>query len=149
MWSAKNKALHEQVDSLNKQLKAVRAENKRYLAQHHDDQIEMHNLRVENEQLQLLQDARKEKSKVIVDLENEIKSLKNVVSNLRINEKNQEKMMIQTAKQLKEQTKECKTLQGKGKDLSDKIFHLFHWNCLLYTSPSPRDKRQSRMPSSA
>ena len=26
---------------------------------------------------------------------------------------------------------------------------LMHWNCLLYTSPSPRDKRQSRMPSSA
>ena len=24
-----------------------------------------------------------------------------------------------------------------------------HINCLLYTSPSPRDKRQSRMPSSA
>ena len=24
-----------------------------------------------------------------------------------------------------------------------------HTNCLLYTSPSPRDKRQSRMPSSA
>ena len=23
------------------------------------------------------------------------------------------------------------------------------WRCLLYTSPSPRDKRQSRMPSSA
>ena len=23
------------------------------------------------------------------------------------------------------------------------------WGCLLYTSPSPRDKRQSRMPSSA
>ena len=23
------------------------------------------------------------------------------------------------------------------------------WHCLLYTSPSPRDKRQSRMPSSA
>ena len=23
------------------------------------------------------------------------------------------------------------------------------WDCLLYTSPSPRDKRQSRMPSSA
>ena len=26
---------------------------------------------------------------------------------------------------------------------------LGHLNCLLYTSPSPRDKRQSRMPSSA
>ena len=25
----------------------------------------------------------------------------------------------------------------------------FHRVCLLYTSPSPRDKRQSRMPSSA
>ena len=24
-----------------------------------------------------------------------------------------------------------------------------YWYCLLYTSPSPRDKRQSRMPSSA
>ena len=26
---------------------------------------------------------------------------------------------------------------------------VFVWVCLLYTSPSPRDKRQSRMPSSA
>ena len=24
-----------------------------------------------------------------------------------------------------------------------------HWNCLLYTSPSPRDAHESRMPSSA
>ena len=32
-------------------------------------------------------------------------------------------------------------LLNNGKDDS--------WNCLLYTSPSPRDKRQSRMPSSA
>ena len=28
-------------------------------------------------------------------------------------------------------------------------FELFDSICLLYTSPSPRDKRQSRMPSSA
>ena len=27
--------------------------------------------------------------------------------------------------------------------------HVLHIRCLLYTSPSPRDKRQSRMPSSA
>ena len=27
--------------------------------------------------------------------------------------------------------------------------HILLSNCLLYTSPSPRDKRQSRMPSSA
>ena len=25
----------------------------------------------------------------------------------------------------------------------------YHWGCLLYTSPSPRDQRGSRMPSSA
>ena len=24
-----------------------------------------------------------------------------------------------------------------------------HWDCLLYTSPSPRDRQKSRMPSSA
>ena len=28
-------------------------------------------------------------------------------------------------------------------------YELMSYNCLLYTSPSPRDKRQSRMPSSA
>ena len=33
--------------------------------------------------------------------------------------------------------------------LSDKINLYESINCLLYTSPSPRDKRQSRMPSSA
>ena len=27
--------------------------------------------------------------------------------------------------------------------------YTLRWFCLLYTSPSPRDKRQSRMPSSA
>ena len=32
-----------------------------------------------------------------------------------------------------------------------KLIEQYEWNklCLLYTSPSPRDKRQSRMPSSA
>ena len=29
------------------------------------------------------------------------------------------------------------------------VFEACHNTCLLYTSPSPRDKRQSRMPSSA
>ena len=35
----------------------------------------------------------------------------------------------------------CKELTGDADVAS--------WSCLLYTSPSPRDKRQSRMPSSA
>ena len=36
-------------------------------------------------------------------------------------------------------------LIGRGLDLNVKQ----SMDCLLYTSPSPRDKRQSRMPSSA
>ena len=36
-----------------------------------------------------------------------------------------------------------KNLSGEGLNLNGSI------GCLLYTSPSPRDKRQSRMPSSA
>ena len=36
---------------------------------------------------------------------------------------------------------------GEGKTLT--IVLAAYLNCLLYTSPSPRDKRQSRMPSSA
>ena len=31
----------------------------------------------------------------------------------------------------------------------DVVLAALFWSCLLYTSPSPRDKRQSRMPSSA
>ena len=39
------------------------------------------------------------------------------------------------------------TLEGsKSQDETDKLTNR---DCLLYTSPSPRDKRQSRMPSSA
>ena len=40
---------------------------------------------------------------------------------------------------------------GKVYRKDDDATHLpmFHQVCLLYTSPSPRDKRQSRMPSSA
>ena len=36
-------------------------------------------------------------------------------------------------------------LQSDGENLSEGMVYI----CLLYTSPSPRDKRQSRMPSSA
>ena len=34
-------------------------------------------------------------------------------------------------------------------DISSQLPEAKYSNCLLYTSPSPRDKRQSRMPSSA
>ena len=39
---------------------------------------------------------------------------------------------------------------GSGKStLGNAILNVLRLTCLLYTSPSPRDKRQSRMPSSA
>ena len=41
-------------------------------------------------------------------------------------------------------------ISNENKDLNiDKFFSNDLFLCLLYTSPSPRDKRQSRMPSSA
>ena len=36
-----------------------------------------------------------------------------------------------------------------GHSLTQRMYERYFNTCLLYTSPSPRDKRQSRMPSSA
>ena len=56
---------------------------------------------------------------------------------------------------------EVKSLREKKLNLKDSFValkknrfylvnaHISPYSCLLYTSPSPRDKRQSRMPSSA
>ena len=42
------------------------------------------------------------------------------------------------------------TLAGRLAQLAcEQVDGAAFWACLLYTSPSPRDKRQSRMPSSA
>ena len=42
------------------------------------------------------------------------------------------------------------TVNGNHPIVREMIFHcLRHWVCLLYTSPSPRDRQKSRMPSSA
>mgnify|MGYP003314909822 CR=1 FL=1 len=41
------------------------------------------------------------------------------------------------------------TIEAFGRALPDLAAATRVWSCLLYTSPSPRDKRQSRMPSSA
>ena len=40
-------------------------------------------------------------------------------------------------------------VQGANIILLPELFETRYFCCLLYTSPSPRDKRQSRMPSSA
>ena len=46
-------------------------------------------------------------------------------------------------------TAEIKRLEGTNPTDNDKLIAWINEACLLYTSPSPRDKRQSRMPSSA
>ena len=46
-----------------------------------------------------------------------------------------------------EEGKEIKRV--KNIEIPDAIAYIEYEPCLLYTSPSPRDKRQSRMPSSA
>ena len=41
------------------------------------------------------------------------------------------------------------TVRDETKTVTIAVAHVEYESCLLYTSPSPRDKRQSRMPSSA
>ena len=61
------------------------------------------------------------------------------------------------SQQLLRRLRDTMAEEQKGQARLDKITHLIADSmgaevcsiCLLYTSPSPRDKRQSRMPSSA
>ena len=46
-------------------------------------------------------------------------------------------------------TKEKSTLYAQAQTISEILENQIHYICLLYTSPSPRDQRGSRMPSSA
>ena len=47
-------------------------------------------------------------------------------------------ILFKTMQELRKHQKDI----AKGKDVA-------YWDCLLYTSPSPRDRTRSRMPSSA
>ena len=64
----------------------------------------------------------------------------------KIEEKMSEKQLLgklrETVQQLLEQNERAKQMAEMSSNS-----HLY--SCILYTSPSPRDKRQSRMPSSA
>ena len=52
-------------------------------------------------------------------------------------------------KEYKTDSKEIKTLETKYDDDAGDWYVALGWDCLLYTSPSPRDRTRSRMPSSA
>ena len=49
----------------------------------------------------------------------------------------------------KAEQERTKRKKQQEKQFQKYLTNLLNKNCLLYTSPSPRDKRQSRMPSSA
>ena len=54
--------------------------------------------------------------------------------------------------EIAEPDKEGGALRYRGVDLKDLVGRVSFgqvWGCLLYTSPSPRDRTRSRMPSSA
>ena len=55
---------------------------------------------------------------------------------------------IQKIKKISNKVRILDTLDDKLSDI-DLVVLSTPMSCLLYTSPSPRDKRQSRMPSSA
>ena len=60
------------------------------------------------------------------------------------------KTRIESVKKTRQITQAMKLVAGaKLKRATDAATSARPYNCLLYTSPSPRDKRQSRMPSSA
>ena len=46
-------------------------------------------------------------------------------------------------------TLESRVIDDEKETYLIKVLYQYEWNCLLYTSPSPRDQRGSRMPSSA
>ena len=51
---------------------------------------------------------------------------------------------------IKKHLEECQNCQNEYRTFKAELSNSANRNnCLLYTSPSPRDKRQSRMPSSA
>ena len=61
-----------------------------------------------------------------------------------------DRMVIEALKHKYEAEKADAREAFKTSDIMEDIEDaLHHWSCLLYTSPSPRDRQKSRMPSSA
>ena len=56
--------------------------------------------------------------------------------------------IVDTTIQLHASLRETRIPLGDNKEIGIQLIKEI-WNCLLYTSPSPRDQRGSRMPSSA
>ena len=101
-----------------------------------------------DEQKENAQKAQDDLKKKLKDLEDKIRAQDAAKEKVDLEEKlaDQKKALedAETEKEKETAQKAHDDLEKQLKDLEDKIRA-----CLLYTSPSPRDKRQSRMPSSA
>ena len=86
--------------------------------------------------------------------------MRHLYQNFLLEIKNQREARGCSVDDLSKETKISKKVIYKIENLDESEVDLFpqkhllflyakHLGCLLYTSPSPRDKRQSRMPSSA
>ena len=58
-------------------------------------------------------------------------------------------MLVDAEAHERSQRKELRLLKASKLKASNACLEDVHYGCLLYTSPSPRDQRGSRMPSSA
>ena len=81
-------------------------------------------------------------SKQVKRLENEIDSMNNALKTLK-------SFVLPGGSALAAHLHLCRTVSRRAERLTFALSETESVNCLLYTSPSPRDKRQSRMPSSA
>ena len=59
------------------------------------------------------------------------------------------KLALDAADAATDVTSEYSQVKREHKKLESKVSQIHRYTCLLYTSPSPRDQRGSRMPSSA
>ena len=60
--------------------------------------------------------------------------------------------VMDVAREMREQRETAEEMFRRDdirKNLRDKLMRTARMSCLLYTSPSPRDRQKSRMPSSA
>ena len=89
---------------------------------------------------------------VALDLQESPEEIKNLEVELDLQESPEEIKNLDVELDLQQSPEEVKSREvelGSHRELDNPLLQLFLNSCLLYTSPSPRDKPRSRMPSSA
>ena len=79
----------------------------------------------------------------------ELKALRKIIEKYKDDPKGKKRMMKKMQKYWRSNLSIVQGMDAKPTDYMKDLEEDLAKVCLLYTSPSPRDKRQSRMPSSA